>query len=104
LITAVGKPWRRPSIYSPFFRGKLPTSYTVAELKQPVKITVGMLKNRCKDHQLVMAYWAHLKTRTKVSSEALQEFAAAIKEVYHQAVIRFLKEFIQKETACTLME
>ena len=42
-------------------------------------------------------YWSHLKTRVQMSSELLQEFAAAMEQLTHRVLVSFPVTFIQTE-------
>ena len=56
---------------------------------------VGALQGRFGDHQLAAAYRSQLKARVQASSETLQEFAAAVKQLVHQALVGLPVAFIQ---------
>jgi hypothetical protein len=58
---------------------------------------VRALKGCCRDHQLVADYWPQLKARTQMSGESLQQFAAAVDQVAHQALVGLPENFIQRE-------
>jgi hypothetical protein len=67
---------RRPHICSPYRKDKLPTSYNVpagAAYKDSVRI--------------------------QLNSESLQEFAAAVEQLAHQALVGLPVDFIQREAA-----
>jgi hypothetical protein len=59
--------------------------------------TIGALKGRYGDHQLAAAYREELKARTQLIGESLQEFAAAVEQLAHRALVGLPVEFIQKE-------
>jgi hypothetical protein len=46
----------------------------------------------------VAAYWSQLKARIQLSGESLQEFAAAIEQLVHWALVRLPVDFIQSAT------
>ena len=48
---------------------------------------VGALQDRFGDHHLAAAYWSQIKARVQASSETLQEFAAAVQQLAHRALL-----------------
>jgi hypothetical protein len=58
-----------------------------------------VLKGCCGDHQLVAAYQSQPHAETLLSSRSPQEFAAAIEQMAHLAIIGLLEDFIQREAA-----
>jgi DNA repair exonuclease SbcCD ATPase subunit len=48
---------------------------------------VGALQDRFGDHQLAAAYRSRLKARVQTGGETLQEFAAAIEQLAHRALV-----------------
>jgi hypothetical protein len=77
LITTVEKPEGKPCIYTPFWRGKLLTTYAVPAEEMHDNI-IGALKSHYRNHQLAPAYWSQFRARIQLCSKLLQEFAAAI--------------------------
>jgi hypothetical protein len=84
---------------------------------------VGALRERFGDHQLAAAYRSHLKARVQTGVETLQEFAAAVEQLAHRALVglppghiqtvaahafidgirdREVKQFLLLRGACTL--
>jgi hypothetical protein len=59
----------------------------------------GALQDRFGDHQLAAAYRLHLKARVQMSSETLQEFAAAVEQLAHRALVGLPVGYIQMEAA-----
>jgi hypothetical protein len=57
----------------------------------------GALMGRYGDHQLTAAYRVQLKVRTKLIFESLQEFAAAVKQLAHRALLGQPVDFIDRE-------
>jgi hypothetical protein len=49
---------------------------------------VGVLKSRYRDNELATAYRSQLKARIQLSSESLQEFAAAVEQLAYRALVR----------------
>jgi hypothetical protein len=72
-----------------------------SELKQTYVKTVC---NKLKYHQLAAVYQLQLEVRTQVSDELVQEFAAALKQLVHCALVRLPKDFIQREAACAFVD
>jgi hypothetical protein len=60
---------------------------------------VGALQDRFGDHQLAAAYRSQLKARVQKSGETLQEFAAAVEQLAHQALVGRPVGYIQTEAA-----
>jgi hypothetical protein len=60
---------------------------------------VGALQDRFGDHQLTTAYRSHLKARVQTGGETLQEFAAAVEQVAHRALVGLPVGYIRTETA-----
>jgi hypothetical protein len=58
---------------------------------------VGALQDRFGDHQLAVAYRSHLKARVQTSGETLQEFAAAVEQLAHWALVGLPVGHIQTE-------
>jgi len=65
---------------------------------------VDSLRNRFADHQLAAAYRSQLKTRVKASGETLQEFAAAVEQLAHRAMVGLPVAFVQTETAHSFID
>ena len=65
---------------------------------------VGALQDRFGDHQLAAAYRSRLKARVQASSETLQEFAAAVEQLAHRALVGLPVTFIQTEAAHTFID
>lgn len=69
----------------------------------PVEATyediVGALRDRFGDHQLAAAYRSQLKTRVQASEETLQEFAAAVEQLAHRALVGLPVGYIQTKAA-----
>jgi hypothetical protein len=61
--------------------------------------TVETLKGRHWDHQLAAAYRSQLKARTQLNDEFLQEFAAAIEEFTHWALVSLPEYYIIRRQA-----
>jgi hypothetical protein len=53
----------------------------------PYEDIVGALQDRFGDHQLTAAYRSQLKTRVQTGGETLQEFAAAVEQLAHRALV-----------------
>jgi hypothetical protein len=51
------------------------------------------------DKQLTVPYWSQLKAKIHLSSESLQEFAEAVNQLVHQALVRLPVDFIQSKAA-----
>jgi hypothetical protein len=64
---------------------------------------VGALRDRFGDHQLA-AYRSHLKARMQTGGETLQEFAAAVEQLAHQALVGLPADHIQTEAAHTFID
>jgi hypothetical protein len=60
---------------------------------------VGVLQNRFGDHQLAAAYRSQLKVRVQMRDEREQEFAAAVEQLAHRALVGLPVGFIQTDTA-----
>jgi hypothetical protein len=61
---------------------------------------VGALRDRFGDHQLAAAYYrSHLKARVQTGGETLQEFAAAVEQFAHRALVGLPADHIQTEAA-----
>jgi hypothetical protein len=60
---------------------------------------VGALRDRFGDHQLAAAYRSHLKARVQMGGETLQEFAAAVEQLAHRALLGLPVGHIQTEAA-----
>jgi hypothetical protein len=60
---------------------------------------VGELRYRFGDHQLAAAYRSYLKGRVLTGGETLQEFAAAVEQLTHQALVGLPEGHIQTEAA-----
>lgn len=54
--------------------------------------------------QLATAYYSQLKARTQLNSKLLQEFTATIKQLAHQTLVTFPKDYIQKKAAYAFSE
>jgi hypothetical protein len=66
--------------------------------------TVGALQDRFGDHQLAAAYRSHLKARVQTGGETLQEFAAAVEQLAHRALVGFPVGHIQTEAAHSFID
>jgi hypothetical protein len=62
------------------------------------KETIGAVKDRSGDQQLVAVYFTQLKTRTQILSESPQEFAAAIEQMTHCVLLALHKHHISMGT------
>jgi hypothetical protein len=60
---------------------------------------VGALRDRFGDHQPAAAYRSHLKARVQTGGETLQEFAAAVEQLAHRALVGLPADHIQTEAA-----
>jgi hypothetical protein len=60
---------------------------------------VGALRDRFGDHQLAAAYRSQLKARVQTGGETLQEFAAAVEQLAHRALVGLPADHIQTEAA-----
>jgi hypothetical protein len=60
---------------------------------------VGALQDRFGDHQLAAAYRSRLKARVQTGGETLQEFAAAVEQLAHRALVGLPLCHIQTEAA-----
>jgi hypothetical protein len=60
---------------------------------------VGALRDLFGDHQLAAAYRSHLKVRVQTCGETLQEFAAAVEQLAHRALVELPVDHIQTEAA-----
>jgi hypothetical protein len=60
---------------------------------------IGAPRDCFGDHQLAAAYRVQLKARVRTSGETLREFAAAVKQLAHRALVGLSFAFIQRETA-----
>jgi hypothetical protein len=60
---------------------------------------VGALQDRFGDHQLTAAYRSQLKAWVQTGNETLQEFAAAVEQFAHWALVGLLADHIQTEAA-----
>jgi hypothetical protein len=60
---------------------------------------VRAMQNRFVDHQLAAACRSQLKARVQMSGETLQEFAAAVEQLAHQALVGLTVGFIQTGVA-----
>jgi hypothetical protein len=58
---------------------------------------VGTLQDRFGDHQLAAVYQSQLKARVQTSGEILQEFAAAVEQLAHRALVELPVGHIQTE-------
>jgi hypothetical protein len=69
----------------------------------PAKATyegiTGALSYRFGDHQLAAAYRSQFKAMVQTSGETLQEFAAAVEQLAHRALVGLPLAFIQTEAA-----
>jgi len=65
---------------------------------------VGALQDCFGDHQLAAAYRSELKARVQVSSETLQEFAAAVEQLPHRTLVGLPVAFIQTEAAHSFID
>ena len=74
----------------------------------PAEVTykdiVESLRDRFGDHQLAAAYWSQLKARMQESGETLQEFAAAVEQLAHRALVGLPVAFIQTEAAHSFID
>jgi hypothetical protein len=59
----------------------------------------GALKGRFGDHQLAAAFRSQFKARVQTSGETLQEFAAAVEQLAHRALVGLPLAFIQTEAS-----
>jgi hypothetical protein len=75
----------------------LPTEATYEDI-------VGALRDRFGDHQLAAAYRSQLKTRVQASGETLQEFAAAVEQLAHRALVGLPVGYIQTEAAHSFID
>jgi hypothetical protein len=62
----------------------------------------GALRDR--DHQLAATYLSHLKTRVQTGDETLQEFAVAVEQLAHRALVGLPADHIQTEAAHAFIE
>jgi hypothetical protein len=85
-------------------RGKAADIVHTVPPEATYKAIVGALQDRFGDHQLVAAYRSQLKARMQVGDETLQEFAAAVEQLAHQAFVRLLVTFIQTEAAHSFVD
>jgi hypothetical protein len=76
---------------------KLPTSYTVSQARGAYEDIVGALKGRYRSQQLVAAFRSQVEARTQLRGMPLQELAAAVEHLVHQALIRLPEDFIWRE-------
>jgi hypothetical protein len=91
-----GRPERRPLIFSVPCGARLPVFYSgPAEASYNI---IGALRDRFGYCQLAAAYRSQLKARVQTSGEILQEFAAAVEQLAHQA-LGLSVSFIQTEAA-----
>jgi len=65
---------------------------------------VESLWGRFGDHQLAAAYRSHLKARVQASGKTLQEFAAAVEQLAHRALVGLPVAFIQTEAAHSFID
>jgi hypothetical protein len=65
---------------------------------------VGALRDRFGDHQLAAAYRSHLKARVQSGGETLQEFAAAVEQLAHRALVGLPEGHIQTEAAHAIID
>jgi hypothetical protein len=65
---------------------------------------VGALQDRFREHQLAAAYQSHLKARVPTGGETLQEFAAAVEQLAHRALVGLPADHIQTEAAYAFID
>ena len=65
---------------------------------------VESLRDRFDDHQLAAAYRSQLKVRVQAGGETLQEFAAAIEQLAHRALVGLPVAFVQMEAAHSFID
>jgi hypothetical protein len=58
-----------------------------------------MLQDRYRNYQLATAYCSQLMARIQLTSQSLKEYAATIKQLVHQALVRLPQYYIQREAA-----
>jgi kynurenine formamidase len=83
------------------YRAKLPTSFGQCQLRRHI---TGALRHRFGDHQLAAANRSQFKARIWTSGEALQEFAPAVEQLAHRALVGLPLAFIQTEAAHTFID
>jgi hypothetical protein len=59
----------------------------------------GALRDRFGDHQLAAVYRSHLMARVQTGGKTLQEFAGAVKQLAHRALVGLPEGHIQTEAA-----
>lgn len=96
-------PARIPCIYLQNWRDNLPTSYIMSQLEQQINI-VANLESHYRDHQLLPTYQSQLTSRIQLNSKSLQEFAAAIKQLALQTLVRLPVDFIEWTVTHTFID
>jgi citrate lyase gamma subunit len=66
----------------------------MSQLEQQINI-VANLESHYRDHQLLPTYQSQLTSRIQLNSKSLQEFAAAIKQLALQTLVRLPVDFIE---------
>jgi hypothetical protein len=59
--------------------------------------TAGDLQRRYGDRQLAAVYWAQLKAKILLIVKSRQEFAAAVDQFVHRALVGLPVDFMQRE-------
>jgi hypothetical protein len=68
------------------------------------KDILGALKGHYRDHRLLAAYRAQLKTRIQLNDESLQKFAAAVVPLAYRPLVEFSVDVIQRQAAHALVD